>query len=338
MRLSRSTTTPTMIEAKLPDGEVQMRTKHRSFQLEETMPGMFLLQGFVGGIVSGWVYIVAICLWDRHVRLPDALIGAAFMIGFASVAGVMKAILMWLPYRLLKIQPRASLRVALTSVATGVFAYLTGQLGSGSSSDLITWMSTLLVGGLPTAILVGSSIKPWDLFTFGTLAGERRRSVLRTLATLPLRFMSVLTLAFWSVYFANWVCRESWWSYDALLLYLAPTNYFLLSAYLTFRSPRKVLLFIIGLLANIPVAVLGYLAYEDNSRVADPFGARFYIYVICFSFIIAWAVFLIARLSVRTNNVRVPLTIPTNAQLTLDEHSEHHCLGSRVMEWQEHHA
>ena len=54
----------------------------------------------------------------------------------------------------------------------------------------------------PVALLFGSRVKPWELFTFGSIAvGEVNhrsgsKSILGTLGSLPLRFLGIGTTAY----------------------------------------------------------------------------------------------------------------------------------------------
>ena len=317
-----------------------MRTRNLSFQLEETALGAFLLQGWLGGILAGFVYTVATCVFYRT-KFFDAIVVLVSFFIFGSVLGVIKAILMWAPFRLFKIQVRAATRVTITSIATGLFAFATGFLSSRDASNWCPWVVTLVLGELPTAILVGSSIKPWKIFTFGSInvgiGRSESRSVLGTLGTLPLRFLSLLGLAAWVLYV---VCeyKNAWgWSIDFILWLLVPTAYLLFSAYVTFRSPYKLILFITGLAANIPVALTALYAYAIYSHWSRT--DSLYVAVIFSAFVIAWVVFLVARLSVGTNNVVIPGSILSSPSLPrANRRLDHQCLGSRFMEWQERHA
>jgi hypothetical protein len=189
-----------------------------------------------------------------------------------------------------------------------------------------------LAGGLPTAILVGSSIKPWELFTFGTLVGVRRRSALGTLGTLPLRVLSLLTLAVSCLYFASQVLKHTQQLY-LTLGFVAVATYLLFTAYVTFRSPRSAILCVAALIANIPVVLLGYFASKAYSQSVG--AVPLYILMLCILFVTAWAVFLAARLSVGLISGGQPSNIPGNTFLTKFEQSDHHhCLGSRFVEWQ----
>jgi len=82
-----------------------MRTK--SFELEETVPGIFLLQGWLGGVLAAFGYVVAFCLFERDLWLSDALMVTLYLSVLTGILGVMKSVIMWAPYRLTKFQPHA---------------------------------------------------------------------------------------------------------------------------------------------------------------------------------------------------------------------------------------
>lgn len=314
MRLSRSMT----IRRKPPQIErFTMGTSNRSFQLEQTFPGVFLLQGWFGGVLAALVYVVAMCVWDEYVRLSDALSLTLFMVYWISILGLIKATIMWAPYRLARVQPHALTRVAIASTATGLFALATAYLfGTGRPNDVFAWTLTLLLGGLPTAILIGSNVKPWELFTFGSIGGERPQSVWRTFATLPLRFLSLGAAAVWVMMFA---CERGIDKSDFNVIagFAVPLIYLLFSAYLTFRSPRKTILLVLGVVLNLPIVFFAYPNYPYRAVL----------------FIAAWIVFLAARLSVRTHPVFI--TDLSEALLRAHEARSHDCLGSRFVEWRQ---
>ena len=305
-----------------------MQTKHRSFQLEKTYLGAFILQGWFGGLVTGFVYLVILVANCDKPELYEAAVVWFWLSVLGIMLGLVKSTIMWGAYRLTKIQTRAVTRVVLTSLCTGLFAFATGlYLGGARKNDLIAWVSTLVAGGLPTAILVGSSIKPWELFTFGSIATRVGRSgsrnVLATLATLPLRFISIVGMACWILY-VDCERRLNNWTSNTLLLSLLPLAYLLLSAYLTFRSPEKFVLFVIALVANIPLGIIVFSHYVITPEAYWLSDAPPYTGAICMSFLTAWMVCLVGRLSVRMDRMALPVG--------------HHCLGSRFIEWQEQHA
>jgi hypothetical protein len=313
-----------------------MRTKHLSFQLEETIPGTFLAQGWLAGILIAFVLTVVFCLATVQTEPIEVLVVLAYFSFLGTIIGVFKSILMWMPYRVLGIQVRAVTRVAIASSLTGLLSWALGRMDSHvSRDDLIRWVLVWLMCGLPTAILVGSSIKPWDLFTYGSIAGQRRRSVLGTLGTLPLRFLSLLTLAAATLYFARQVHTEIP-SLKLTLVFCGLASFLLFSAYLTFRSPQKWILCAAALIANLPVVAIGYWAFVKHLEWYGTNPIAFYISALCASFVTAWAIFLVARLTVPISKNGIPLNILSNIALTqVDAGDHHHCLGSRFVEWQE---
>ena len=310
-----------------------MRTRNRSFQLEETAYGTFLLQGWCGGILSGFVYTTALGFWEAPYYLFEALFVSIYFIALTNMLGVMKSIVMWAPYRWKKFQPRAATRIVLTSLATAVFAFVTGRLYSNDPNNWIPWVIVLVLGGMPTAMLVGSSVKPWDLFTFGCIAGKRVRSVWGTLGTLPLRFMSLLALAVWILYLAIQLGRDQW-SWRLSPFFVLPAVYLILSATVTFRSPRKLLLLIIGVCVNIPVAIVASFPHAIRTEVFAEGDISLAILVIGSMFLSAWAIFLLARLTVRTQRT-LPITELNEGLLRALSERDHNCLGSRFSQWHE---
>jgi hypothetical protein len=336
MPLSRSTTmtraTPREIE------RFKMRTRNLSFQVEKTVPGVFLLQGCLGGILGGLVYTAEICLTVPRFEFVDAVWIAAYLVIAGSVAGFCKSIIMWVPYILTKVQIHPAARVLITSIGSGLVALLLAlKFGYGFErpNDTAKWVLALIAGGLPTAILVGSHVKPWELFTFGSIAvGDSRtgrrvgsKSISATLATLPLRFLSLSALALLIL-----ACASEYNPNDGLLSiavgFFVPFVYLFYSAYVTFKSPHRIVLLVICIVLNLPVGLIAYYAYRINRGSYLFTEALPYVCGIGSAFLIAWALFLVARLTAPTQKI-----IRETAS-----HLDHHCLGSRFMEWQEHHA
>lgn len=319
-----------MIQAKLPEIErFTMRTANRSFHLEETVTGVFLLQGWLGGVLAAFVYVVALAVWDEYFKFDEALIVGVYLTILTTFLGVIKATIMWIPYQLLKVRPRHAVRVIVASLATGLFAFATGYgFGTRRPNDMAAWMIVLVLGGLPTAILIGSSVKPWELFTFGSIGGEKRRSVLGTVGTLPLRLMSLFCLALWILFY---FCQHLKWTVGNVAILLVPIAYLSFSAYVTFRSPGKTILLASGLIVNLVIACFLLLAYLNHPYANFvPTSLRSFN-EIWTSFLIAWGVFLATRLSARTYRISM-----ISAEL-LRAHNkrDHECLGSRFFEWDE---
>ena len=164
---------------------------------------------------------------------------------------------------------------------------------------------------IPTSHFV-DSLNPWKLFTFGSIVVDDQRvgskSILATLGTLPLRFLSLVGLIAWILRYSfgpdpDW---EPFISSELNgIVFVHNAIYLAVSAYLTFRSPRKVVLPALGLLLNLH-GFFAFLLFLNYTRTHSPKG--WMISVICATFLIAWVLFLISRLAAPTNEVK-PLTI-----------------------------
>lgn len=329
-----------------------MKRTNGPFQLEQTVPGAFFFQGLAGGILAGFILIVAVTLSDDNPHWNWLIFFTPFYMVMVGTIGVLQATLIWGTHRLTRIQIRVPARVAITIFCVGLITFLIAL-----KQEDVNKMNFAIGGGvaflafLPVALLVGSNIKPWELFTFGSIAtGENAnrsgsKSVLATFGTLPLRFMSILALFFWiltnacervqtDVYDVRWGRAYAFPPIDismALILGI-PVIYLLFSIYVSFRSPRKLVLLIIGLAINIPlvfIAFYPYVTYFEGNWWSEAF---YMIKRSCIWFLIAWGLFLAARLSVRLN--KFVEEDPVNALQSELRNQNHHCLGARFLEWQ----
>ena len=327
-----------------------MNTKRPSFQLEQTVPGAFLLQGFLGGALGLFLYVVLVSLnkeADENVsnNIGHTLLFTPIYMLCGGMLGVIKATIMWGIRRVTGLNMPAFARVVMTTVAIGLVAVLVKlQL---PPDDSRAFAITLVIGwltALPTALLVGSGVKPWELFTFGSIAVSNgrsgSRSVWATLGTLPLRFVSLIALGAWIVTFACHWSQNQRRMPEVLFFFSIPASYLCLSAYFTFRSPHKASLFVIGLTMNVPIALLAllcYMNYQQMHRSDELYSAG-----ICGTFLFAWILLLLARVTVRAQVVSPhnmsPLKISSPAFTPRIAESEHRCLGSRFLEWHEHAA
>lgn len=310
-----------------------MKTTTRPFQLEETVPGTFLLQGFAGGALGGFTYVVASVLWVGHANFNKVVFLTPFFMLAGAILGVFKAAIMWGFYRLTGIRMGALARVAISS--TSAFALATFINYQFESRDFANWLIITLAPTVPTALFVGSHVKPWELFTFGSIVvdGERvgSKSVLATLGTLPLRFLNLIGLA---VLILRYSCGTPKWEPFASpeipgVTFVYPLIYLAISAYLTFRSPRKVILPALGLLLNL-YGFYAFVFFFSYTRTHWTEGSI--VSAIFATFFIAWIVFLVARLAAPTNKAK-PLTILSAAPARPNV-VEHQCLGTRFLDWQ----
>jgi hypothetical protein len=312
----------------------------KSFQLEQTVPGTFFFQGLAGGTLGSFIFVVMIALLVQEQPRANWVIPLTpvYMI-LGAVVGVVLAALLWGTYRITGLQIRALTRVAVTTILIGLisgFIYYKANITDNVDFAIgvaIAWFTLM-----PVALLVGSRVKPWEFFTFGSIAtsnGNRigSRSVPATLGTLTLRFLSIYAAVVWILTF---VCvRYVQTPFIATeLLFTVPLLYFLVTTYLTFRSPRKLVLLLTGIGLNLPTAFLFYMSHQINFK--DELWGEEIPWLVNMSgkFLIAWVIFLVARMCVglRTR------TVPVRAPVVFYPHkeSDHHCLGSRFSEWHEH--
>lgn len=319
----------------------------RPFQLEQTVPGTFFFQGLAGGMLAGVLLIVGTTFWDENPHREWLIFFIPHYLAMVSTIGIVQGTLIWGTYRLTRIQLRAPARVAITIFCIGSIAFLIAlKQENVNAMHFAIGAGIAFLTLLPVALLVGSSIKPWELFTFGSMANGKNarrsgsRSVLATFGTLPLRFMSIFGLCFWIITNAcereHEVKRfEVVYTYPVIdvsmaLLLGIPLIYLLFSIYVSFRSPRKIVLLISGLAMNMPLVFIAFyygpVIYIEGNWWNEAF---FTIKTSCTWFLIAWGLFLASRWSVRLNNIAS--VVPVNAL----RNQNHHCLGSRFLEWQE---
>jgi hypothetical protein len=246
------------------------------------------------------------------------------------------AALLWGTHRLTRLHLRVAARVAMTTVCIGLLTYWIATTDKNlTSSDYVMGVSVAVLAALPTALLVGSRVKPWEFLTFGSIAngdGNRSgsRSVLATVGTLPLRLVSLFALGYWVLIHA---CKRDT-DIDAVDIAVVcgiPAVYLLYSTYVSFRSPRKIVLLVSGLAINVPLAFIAF--YTDAVDVEGRWWGEAFLTIRNWSttFLIAWGLFLAARLSVRAKTVVEVSPLPAVQRDSYN--SSHHCLGSRFSEW-----
>jgi len=243
---------------------------------------------------------------------------------------------------LFEIQLRALARVAVAWVVSALFVGLLAYIGFEGKflSGCSIWLAVV---GTPIALLVGSRVKPWELFTFGSVAAgevDQRsgsRSILATLGTLPLRFLNISAIAFMALYAAyEFNTAPNANEVLAMSLFLSVIgSYPLFGAYVTFRSPRKIVLFVLGVIINIPIILVWLLAFRWYLAESDEL--PFQIVAISGAFILAWGIFLIARLGAKLSPAS-SLSITSHKSIAAAPNLDHQCLGSRFSEWQHHAA
>lgn len=153
------------------------------------------------------------------------------------------------------------------------------------------------------------------------------KSIWQTLGALPLQILSVTSLVVWLL-FLLLVNGNVEWGLNSILFLFVPGSYFFYSAYVSFRPPRKWILLLTGIVANVPLTLFGVFTY----MVVGLGEALLFITTFCGAFIVSWSIFLMSRLTVRAQVKRL------KPYRTIARNADHHCLGSRFLEWHEHHA
>lgn len=308
-----------------------MQTRAQVFTVEGEVPGAFLAQGMAGGVLAGCALMTVVTLWTIEPDPFSFLAAAPIVIFAAGVGGVFTAIAIWAAYYLLGLEMRPATRIVATVLTIRVITILLGLRWSVADPTYFTLGTAIaLLMGLPTALLVGSGVKPWRLFTFGSITDgppEHEQSlgsdsIFGTLGTLPLRFLSLAAIVAWVLFIS--IQRELKEVPVAAAALVFPAIYPALSAYLTFKSPSKPTLLAIGLVVNIPIGLIAL--FGDGKKHSLLFGdVFFFLPWICLAFIVAWTIFLIARLSARPRNPLLALDdvlrdLATKPAAGLDQH------------------
>ena len=310
----------------------------KSFQLEQTVPGSFFFQGLAGGTLGGFILVLLVGLWVQDLHPGWAMPLTALYMMMGAVVGAVKATLIWGAYRITGFQIRVLARVVFMTICIALISgFIYYKAGITNNVDFAIGVGIAWFAVLPVALLVGSRVKPWELFTFGSMAtsnGARMgsRSVLATLGTLPLRLLSIYASVVWILTFLCVRYVQSTVIGDDRL-FTVPLFYLLVSTYLTFRSPRKLVLLAIGILLNVPTAFLFYSSYQINFK--DEWWGEEIPWLVNMSgeFLVVWVIFLVARMCVGLRTRTVPVRPPV--VFYPHKESDHHCLGSRFSEWHE---
>jgi len=292
-----------------------MNKADSSFALESLIPGTFVLQGILGGMLGGfvWVWALIYCTHEPQYMEMISIIPQTTFVG--AIFGAILATVIWITHSGSDLRTGAGMRVVLMINIIGVIALLLGRFSElVTDRHFPTWVTISLVSALPTTLLVGSRVKPWALFTFGSITGFRNKvqtkmgskNVCATFATLPLRFLSLTVLAVWIMKFS---CERKldMDPTSAAVLFLTPMVYPALSAYVTFRSPRKLTLLMLAVGINLPHGLISTAAFANSSNTSWIDQLPQNVNFICLAFTVTWALFLIARLSVQTGEPVIPV-------------------------------
>ena len=275
--------------------------------------GNFLAQGIAGGALGGFTYVFLITLREGSSDMWMVLSSTPFCMIIGSIIGVIEAACVWVLYSSAGIRLRAATRVSIASVVATLIVVVAGFQFEGIERALITLLMSFLSFAVPPALMVDSNVRPWKLFTAGYIAERddgidhlfESKSAWAIAGTLPLRFLSLTIAGLWLLYIANQPKgnEPNLW---LALVYGLPLLYTGISAFLTFRSPGKLLVLFLGIGGNIPVVIAGLICFSLYTSFHST--TRLLLSEICLAFVFSWTIFLMARLSVDTSKL-MPLSI-----------------------------
>jgi hypothetical protein len=288
------------------NGESPTAPKDPSFALENVLPGTFVLQGILGGILGGLIYVWTTSLCGPKPNFNETLLSIPLVLFLGAILGAIEALIFWIVYLASDLRMSAGIRAALMINTLGVIALFLGGFSLRNDDYFSAYLVIALLCALPTALLVGSRVKPWGLFTFGSIAvydkavrkREGSRNVPATLGSLPLRFLSLFVLVIWILKFS---CERKF-GQDVIStaeMFVTPAVYPALCAYVSFRSPRKWSLLTMGIAINPPLGLISTAAFVNRSDI--PCFGSLPLTAVYLAFVIAWGLFLTARLNVRTS-------------------------------------
>jgi hypothetical protein len=280
---------------------------------------LLLAQGVLGGALGGFVYVFLVTLRQGSSSYSTVLNFTPLCMAVGCIIGVVAAASVWLFYSSTGIQIRATARLSVASVIATLIVLIASLQFTDVEYALTTLLTMILSFAVPIALIVGSNIRSWELFTFGTIAvrGDgfdelfASGNVLAIAGTLPLRFLSLGIAGIWLLKIAYDPKGDA--PYIPIIIVGGlPLLYCGISAFLTFRSPGKLLLLLLGIGGNIPVICGGLLCFSLYSSFPGMYDLLI-LAKICCAFLISWTIFLIGRLSVNTRELR-PLSILPDKQ------------------------
>ncbi|HEU4933601.1 MAG TPA: hypothetical protein VFT48_16060 [Pyrinomonadaceae bacterium] len=281
----------------------------------QPMPGSLLAQGIVGGALGGFAYVFFITLGEGNDNFKALLASTLASMLLGSLIGAIEATsfggLYWLTGTRMGLATRASIA---TVVVTLIVLFAGIQLG-GDESKLTRLLITTMSFVIPPLLFIDSNFRASQLFTFGSMAVRgvgfnvifESRSVGAIVGTLPLRFLSLGMAGVWLLSIAAHAPKGDGPYVWKIIVAGTPLLYLAISAFLTFKSPAKLILLFLGIGGNIPVFLGGWLAFSVYSAFSHAEDLLI-TGIICCAFLITWAIFLFARLTVDTDEL-IPLSI-----------------------------
>lgn len=264
----------------------------------------FLSQGAVGGALGYFLLIVVAVVSypsDYGIIYVPAL---PLILAVGAVVGSVVGVFVWLPGAILKRRLNFVFRCA---IMLGVMASLTGASAYFTDQSVTEEWNWLLVAGcaclfyLPIVLMTGSNIRSCRLLVYGAYQRRGHQS-LGTRLLIPfgllLRGASIFGLLECLLLLVLWSSnrREGWSAFPQqahVPAIVFAMLYFAGSAYLSFRTPRKIFLLPAAILLNLPLAAwtlsLGRLGTDLPTD-----GTTLLAYALL-GFICLWALYTLGR-------------------------------------------
>ena len=317
-----------------------MRANSLPFQLEQNTGGAFALQGLAGGMLLGFILTVALLIAYPHPTNILIVLYIYPIMGFTGLFGLIKSIPLGFMYHVFGIRMRAPVRVAASTITLTLIASYFAYRPFEDPQTLATIAGFCFLISLPTALLVGSRVRPWEILTYwrvtftknGIKESLRSSGILAIGGVLPLRLLSLGGLGIWIVATAaSWSNGERDLT-KLVLFYVVPLTYFVVSAYLTFNSPSQFVLLAIGLVLNLPISYMSLFGYTIFPEGYWNHETPTFLAIADAIFVSAWVAFVATQFVVEPKNF-----LPAGARGYLKAHDkqDHDCLGSRFLEWRE---
>ena len=308
-------------------------------KIDESMPAVisFLFQCFAAAVLATCLGILSVLItgWDSDIYL---------LIVFLPVFTLLSVPITVFIGGFLRLVAPISTRLPGRLAVGLMVAYAISWCFDSMSlpKQFLSPIEFAICFGTPTALLVGSEIRPWRIFTFGTVTiyegrrmfRETSSNVFALLGSLPLRLLNIYLLILIILieatlardFYRDFRREKVWFIGIAIAIFVI--CYLVSGIYLSYRTPRTAFLASLVILLNAPeIALALWLYSKKNTGIDGPFflGAA----VILMVYLMLWGLCLVSRI-VAARLIQRKIRLEQFALL-----NEHHCLGERMAFWQQ---
>src|ERR1044072_6326670 len=135
--------------------------------------GLSMAQGFAGGMLGGFVYLIVSISQGSGKDLTSAISILPFFLVTFAILGCFKATIMWSIYRSLGRTLPPLARVSTATFLSPLVLVFIGLYFSFREDQIAFCLIPTLSLAVPVALMVGSGVKTWELLTFASIgAGD----------------------------------------------------------------------------------------------------------------------------------------------------------------------